>query len=655
MQPFLDTGLFFIASGILLLLPGFLVLQIFFRNTKPFLLLETFVFSFGISIGLLDFLMLAIGKLSLHINIFSLLLGFFIVLGLLYGITQVWHRVKKTSVGVDTHTETSFVLSRRQGMLFILLLGLTLCIKVIYLMHAVLPTATDLGHHMYWAKLISVTGSLPSYAKQEIITDTENTYQLTNPEPIADFIVGEHVPFAALNMFVGLDFFSAFPILLLLLVNSMSVLALVLLAFRLAVGTESPFLSKKIFTPQNIALTALFFFGPLYTLASPEAKFVSGGVVGNAFGNFLIPLIFLAFYRALKENRPGFLALSFFLIFTLAYTHHLSTLMFLFALATIVLFFCIVHFDSLKTYAPRWMKLLLAPGSLLTALFCVAFFFAIAMPTYIETNALGTAIGTPTKNTRTGLSFLQVTAASGQARIALGLAGCLLLLLFSKQRRYSVALLIGWFMVLFTIAFHPEWLFIDIPSNRIITYLSFPLGLLTAFGVVGFFALARNTEMRFRLPSIFIVVAGLSLFVFSAGDGSLDNNQTLLPKSKALPALQTFSATAYLAENTTKEDLILKDHNYITADAWMKLFFLRDYAYPLSRGFFSRYEDNPNREQCTLLMISIPNTESGKKCYDDLGVRYVLINPHLDTVQFEKSQLFSRVYAADDIHIYERK
>jgi hypothetical protein len=87
----------------------------------------------------------------------------------------------------------------------------------------------------------------------------------------------------------------------------------------------------------------------------------------------------------------------------------------------------------------------------------------------------------------------------------------------------------------------------------------------------------------------------------------------------------------------------------------MKLFFLRDYAYPLSRGFFKRYEDNPNREQCTLLMISVPNTPRGEKCYNDLGVDFVVVNPHIDTTQFKKSDSFSRIYASDTVDIYKKK
>lgn len=86
----------------------------------------------------------------------------------------------------------------------------------------------------------------------------------------------------------------------------------------------------------------------------------------------------------------------------------------------------------------------------------------------------------------------------------------------------------------------------------------------------------------------------------------------------------------------------------------MKLFFLRDYGYPLSRGFFKRYQDNPNREQCTLLMISVPNTERAQKCYTETDTQYVVVNPKFDVTPFEKSSHFSRIYTSPDIHIYSR-
>lgn len=654
MHPFIDTLLFFIATGMLFYLPGRITLSLFFRKQNSFLPFEMLVFSFGISLGLLDFLMIIIGKLGLKLDVFSLSAGIVITLVLFALVAFIIRRLKKNEKERTEKQERVFSFDRRQSILFIILVGLTLLIKVIYLTNAVLPTATDLGHHMYWSKLIATTGTLPTYAKQEIVTGLDGTYRLTDPEPIPDFIIGEHLPFAAINIFTGLSFLSAFPIIFLLLANILGLLALVTLVLRFVSDIRSQTLSKSIFTPQNVSLAVLFFFGPLYTLASPQAKFVSGGVVGNILGNLFIPLILLIFFRALREKRPGFLALGFFLIFALTYTHHLSTLMLLFVLIISMLTYLIVHYDTLETVFRSWLKLIFSPGPLVVACLAIIFFFGVAMPTYIETNAVGTAIGTPTRTTRTGLSFFQLAASGGEARIAFGLVGLVILVAWRRYRSYAGAFFLGWCGVLLIMTLFPQWLFIDIPSNRIVTYFSFPIGLLAAFAAVAFFATLRTAQSKLHIPSASILIISLTLFAFSFGNGSLDNNQTLLPKSKALSLLQTFAASRYLAERSQGE-IILKDHNYIDADSWMKLFFLRGYAYPLSRGLFGRYESNPDREQCTLLMISVPNTARGEKCYDELNISRVVVNPDFDTAQFEKSERFSRIYASDNVHIYQRK
>jgi hypothetical protein len=316
--------------------------------------------------------------------------------------------------------------------------------------------------------------------------------------------------------------------------------------------------------------------------------------------------------------------------------------------------YLVFHHSTLKETLSSWWKLFFSPLPLLTAFFACIFFFTVAMPTYIETDAVGTALGSPIKTTRTGLTFLQITFSSGESRVALGLAGLALLLALASRRRYATAFLLGWSAILLLMTLEPGWLFIDIPSNRIGSYLSFPLGMLAAFAAVAFFA-ALRTSSGLRLPHLLFLVGSFSLFTFSIGSGSFDNSQTLLPKSKASDTVQTFAAARYLAEHDSPDDIILKDHNYIVADSWMKLFFLRDYAYPLSRGFFKRYEGQSFPRTMHPPDDSVPNTPRGEKCYNDLGVDLVVVNPHFDTAQFEKSEKFSRIYASDNIHIYARK
>lgn len=654
MSPALDTIILLAAIGVLFFFPGLFLLRLFLQRHAFLTPLETWTFSFALGLGFINFLMILMGKVGIPFTRLTLAGGIFGSIVLLTATSMIGRATfrKKNITPSPIQTKHSWPFSKKQGLLFIVLLTLTVLIKTIFLSHTILPTATDLGHHMYWSKVIAETGKLPVYAKQNIVTDENGTYSISDPTPIADFIIGEHLPFAAINLLSGIDFLSAFPVVFLLFVNLLTLLALVILARAIAENIRGPFLSVSVFTPQNIALSTLFLFGPLYTLASPQAKFVSGGVVGNIVGNLFIPLIILAYLRAFREKRPDFLALGFFLTFSLAYIHHLSTLMILFILSGSILIFGIFHWNSLGETFHSWTRLFLKPKPLFLIILACIFFFFIAMPTYIETHAISTALGTPTKTTRTGLSFLQITFSSGEARVALGLAGLFLIALLRTRTRYGSAFLLGWSSILLIMTLHPEWLSINIPSNRVGTYLSFPLGLLSAFSLIGCIAFFREKQHRFFLPSLLVLLLSFSTFFFASGSGSFDNSQALSLGGKALPLLQTFAASRYLASHTVPTDIILKDHNYITGDAWMKLFFLRDYSYPLSRGFFKRYEDNPDREQCTLLMISVPNTLRGEKCYTETGTNFVVVNPKFDITPFERSVNFSRIYASDDIHVY---
>jgi hypothetical protein len=120
----------------------------------------------------------------------------------------------------------------------------------------------------------------------------------------------------------------------------------------------------------------------------------------------------------------------------------------------------------------------------------------------------------------------------------------------------------------------PHLLFINIPSNRIGAYLSFPLGLLASFAFVFALATLRGDRKRLVLPGFAVFLFSITSFFFALGSGSYDNGQSLLAESKALSAVETFRASSYLASHAGPDDLILKDHNYIVGDAWMKLFFL---------------------------------------------------------------------------------
>ena len=319
--------------------------------------------------------MILMGKTSIHYTFTSLSIALFSAVFTLFLGSLLYRRFFLRTSPKKTSEESSLSFSHTQTGLFIILLVITVLIKTIYLSHAILPTATDLGHHMYWSKVIAESGTLPTYEKSDIVTDINGNYQIASPEPIADFIIGEHLPFAAIYLFTGIDFLSAFPILFLLFINLMSTLALVVLAQSFAQDLKGHFLHSRLFTRENIALATLFFFGPLYTLASPQAKFVSGGVVGNTLGNFFMPVIFYAFYRALSEKRSDFLALGMLLTFSLAYIHHLSTLMTLFVLIGVAVTSLIIRFNSFTETLRSWFELILRPKPLLVLLSACIFFF----------------------------------------------------------------------------------------------------------------------------------------------------------------------------------------------------------------------------------------------------------------------------------------
>ena len=638
MIPLIQT-LLFLGALSLFLGAGFVMFRLFFTSQRSAFFIETLILSFVLGITLVDFLMLLMDKIGISQNGFTIA---FPLIGIPALGGALWYRKHRQIPLLDEAHSRPFLKSKIERTLFFTLFALTLFLKTLYLSNAIIPTATDLGHHLYWAKSITETHRLPVYQEREVIDQPENI-RLSDPAPIADFIIGEHLPLAALALLTGIDFFSAFPIVFLLVINLLSLLALAILTYRIV--DASPL--RQLIRPELATLSLLFLSGPLYTLASPQAKFVSGGVIGNIMGNLLIPLILILFLRAFQEKDHRLLGLGILFTFTLAYTHHLSTLILLFILAGTGIFSLISFAGHLKTFLSRITAILFRPTPLILFLLAGLFFFLVTMPTYIETRAVGTAIGTPTKLTRIGLTFDQITETSGEARFAFGIIG-LILLFISFRRSFPISLILAWTLTLFIMTFRPDWVFLNIPSNRIGTYLSFPIGIVGAIGLAWLIGMLRN--YRSSLLSILLLAA---VFGYALSSGFTDNGQTLLtiPKSEAM--LETFATAEFLSQTISPNDVVLKDHNYIVADSWIKHFFMRDYFFPLSRGYFSRYE-NSGHERCTLDMIAIPNTPRAKDCFQGTGVNYVFINPRFDAPQFEKSPDFSRVYSSDKIHIYAR-
>ena len=123
---------------------------------------------------------------------------------------------------------------------------------------------------MYWSQTIIDSGRLPDYG-------------------MPDFIIGEHIIFAVMNLVSGANLMSAMPALVLLLINIAGIFTLAMLAGRMFGSTK-------------IAAAAFFVTGVLYAINAPQGKYVSGGVVGNIIGNMLIPVALYFLFRASRKE-----------------------------------------------------------------------------------------------------------------------------------------------------------------------------------------------------------------------------------------------------------------------------------------------------------------------------------------------------------------
>lgn len=645
---FILQQILFIASIItILFVPGYFLILAIWGRRRIFSALEKLILAFGLSIVSVNFLLIFIGRIGIRICALSVILLVTLFCAVCFGIYKRRYANKNSTSSFSTETadqdDKSF--SKNQTILIILILFLTIFVKTIYLSDTIFPTSTDMGHHMYWSKLIAETGQLPVYEERDII-EVDGNYQVSEPRPIADFIIGEHLIFAAINLLSGADFISYFPTLILYLVNIFGILTVFILAWRLF---------EKLAQGKNIAILALFLIGPLYAISSAQAKFVSGGVIGNTLGNLLIPLTLYFCLRAFREKKSLFLAAAIFSAAGIFYSHHLTGFILLYIAAFIVLIFCLFNFRAIPDHYREWKKIIFTPPVLSVLAACVLFVIFIYTPSYLETSAVKTAVGSPSKATRAGLTFGQLTFTAGEARMALGIAGLFLLLLLRSRKTYAAAILGGWAIAILLMSLKPHWLHLNIPSGRIANYAAFPLAILGAFMLVWIFSQAQELKSKkFQLNTRIIFSLFMLLLSFAALNGSYDNSQSLSVKSNFTEAVQTFHAAKYLAEKTdAQNDIILKDHNYLVADAWIKLFYMRGYNYPFSRGFFKRYEDETKkREMCTLWMISTPQTADGQRCFAGTKTNFIMVNPAFDGPQFEKTPTFWKPYAGREISIY---
>lgn len=628
---------FYFSLILVLFVPGWFLLLAVFGKSETLGKLEKFVIAFGLSIVSVDFILFIFSKASIAITRWSSVIGILIFSAVCFGIYKV--RIIKShdnndgiATSLDAHRNDSelFNFSQKQFILIILLLFLTIFVKTVYLSGAVLPTSTDMGHHMYWAKWMTDNHQLPTY------------------EGMPDFIIGEHTIFGAMALIGNLDFFSAFPPVVLFLFNLLGILTVFILTLR-------------IFKNKTIAILTLLFLGVLFAISSPQAKFVSGGVIGNIMGNFLMPLAFYFYYRALsflaEERKAGkteqkFLALAIFTTFGLFYTHHLTAFIFLFIFAFLVALYLLLNFRDFKNIFSKVLKLVFSPIVLATLATCLVFFFFVFTPNYIKTSAVDTAVGAPSKSTREGLDVASLKDSIGEVRLALGFLGLFFLALSYQRKNFGYAILTSWATMIFVMSSIPQILFINLPSNRIGNYLSYPLAILSAYG---FWFVFQNESFKSQTNKTFFQASFILIFVFALANGLSDSAESMASAKDVNLMTQTFHSAQYLAQRTSDQDTILKDHNYINSDSWMKLFFMRGYKYPDSRGFFKRYEDPTKpREMCTLYMISNPDGIEARDCFETTHTKFLMVNPQYDSAQFLKLKNFDQIYSNDNLAIYQK-
>lgn len=680
---FLNQISLYFSITVILFLPGwFLLLAIFDKDENHISLFERFIFSFGLGLIVTDFIAFAFSKAHILITTKSSILGSIIFCAVCFGIYK--HRHSRKNGNPVTHQKVStldsrrslssrsgggndvdslFSFSKNQLILILLLLFFTFFIKISYLSGTVAPTATDMGHHTYWTKTLAESGQLPTY------------------DGMPDFIIGEHIALGEMDMINGLSFFSAFPVVFLLLINILGILTVFILTLR-------------IFKNKDIAILTLLFLGVLFAVSSPQAKFVSGGVMGNIMGNLLLPLSFYFYYRAMEfwENDGNvevqfiehtgqqveldkstrynklrtnkiFLSLAIFTTFGLLYTHHLTAFIFLFVFMLLIPFFLAVNFKEIKEFLSKTFKLIFSWPVMVVFFTGLIFFFFVFTPNYVKTSAVGTAVGAPSKSTREGLTLTNLKDSVGEARMAFGFLGLIILAFFYRKKNFGFALVAAWAIMLFIMSCIPQILFVNLPSARIGNYMSYPLAILSAYGIFSIFhpdfskfkKLRANGSQRL-IPLKFLRSTFLLVVVFVFVSGLKDSADVFKKSPNFTPTLETFNASAYLKKNTAESDIILKDHNYLSGDTWMKLFFMRGYTYPLSRGYFKRYEDlTKPREMCTFQMISSPDSSDAKNCFTSTQTKYLMVNPRYDSSQFMKLDNFDEIYNSGGVAVYYRK
>lgn len=648
-QFFPPQFLFLLAFVLTLFLPGFSLIIFLERKNRLFTLLERIVFSLVFSLIMVDALMLGFDVVDLPLRatlLVPIILGVSLLLiGLAKRTRLRSSQGKKRTLAMSTDVESDPLMEPakrdRVPPAFLVLFIALVALKTLYFLPAVVPNSTDLGHHMYWVKKIALEERIPEYTERDII-EQDGTYALGEPTSLSDFIVGEHLALSLIGMISRMDFTSVYPALTLFLIHLITMIASYALALRLFARHAYPLREK-------ITLTAFLLVGFLFAFAPPQMKYVLGGVVGNTLGNLLIPSIFILLLIAIRRKRTDALVMSLLLMFGLAYTHHLSTLLFALMLVSSAGLLAVFDFRHFKTAV---LPLVGRPAVLITLTLSLLFFFFAWTPSYIRNSAVATVIGTATNAEHLGLSFTALKFAVGEPRMVFGLFGLLLLLMLRNLRRSdTAAVLLGWALPLLLLSLRADLVALDLPSARVANYLIFPLAIAASFGLVWIWEKMRaQTSLPAWLgPGTFVI-----LLLFIVHNGMFDNTQYLANQKEGAPRmLALFRASQYLADTIPPGATVVHDHVNIVGDSWIKLAFMRDYNYPLYRANFFRYDRiRDKQEKCTLAIVSTPNTENALRCIRDLDVRAILVNEARDGQQFRHFKNYSLVYNDEYYSVY---
>jgi hypothetical protein len=629
-----------IALALVLFLPGYALLITLARNKNPLGTLGTLLTSLVLGIGVTNFGLIFIDKLGFKLTPFSIIS----TLSILSGLGFFFYYKFKTKEKLSNK-------SKQNWLVFLVISSLAIFIRLIYLAPKIVPHTTDLGHHMYWVNYIIKFQELPIYG-------------------IPDVIIGEHLIFGAISIISGVGTISALPGIILFLINFFSLLAIFLLSQEVA----KCFFKNK--ASYQIALFSLMAIGVFYTIKSPQTSYVNGGVIGNLMGGLFLPMIFYLFLRALRKKSVLYASLGVFLIGNLAYIHHLSSFILIYSLLGFFLITSLL-LVLIKIFKPKidleiksFLKIFFNLKTILTGFLVLIWFFLLRLPSYLNVSAIDTAVGSPSKSTRVGLTLNNLMDSTGSWRFFYAIVGLLFLgfifwIIIKKNSRiyknYQIkevrfiealigfSLASGWFLAILLMSYRPDLLKIDIISGRIANYLVYPAAVLAGFGV---FALIRPVLSKNK--SLTLVVMA---FVFIPGimSGLTDLSESYLEKKEKFDkTVETFRASEYLNEVVPEEDRILKDHVYLTGDTWVKNFLMRGYEEPLSRSYLKRYDPINNRETCTRDMIAIPESEIGKECFKETGVRFIILRNGYDTYQFENSENFSKIFHTREVVIFER-